>query len=136
MRDGPEVTCTAPSRNTAGSRKLRTRRDDANPQGARHLVSDHLSSHARAPIEQWLAAHPRVHPVPLPTGACWLNLQEGWWRRLRREAFAGQSFADAQQRDLATRVATEHLNARAAPWVWGRPPRPHRQLRRHFVYRF
>lgn len=27
-----------------------------------------------------------------------------------------------------------HLNHRAKPWVWGRPPRPHRQLRRRFVY--
>jgi hypothetical protein len=32
-------------------------------------------------------------------------------------------------------VATEHLNARAKPWVWGRPPPPHRTLRRRFVYR-
>ncbi len=77
-----------------------------------------------------------MHPVPIPTGACWLNLQDGWWRLFRRAAFAGQSFADAKELDLATRVATEHLNARAKPWIWGRPPPPHRALRRHFVYYF
>jgi hypothetical protein len=54
---------------------------------------------------------------------------------LRREAFAGPSFADAQEIDQATQVATQQLNARAKPWVWGRPPPPHRRLRRHFVYR-
>ena len=138
VRDGPELTCTAPSRTTRGDRKLLTRLDAAHPAGELNLVSDHLSrptSPTSGPIQQWLGQHPRMHPVPLPTGACWLNLQEGWWRLFRREAFAGQSFADANEIELATRVATEHLNARAKPWVWGRPPPPHRQLRRSFVYR-
>jgi hypothetical protein len=135
VRDGQELTFTAPSRNTIGYLKLLNAVEQANPEGELQLVSDNLSSHTSGPIREWLAAHPRVHPVPIPTGACWLNLQEGWWRLFRREAFAGQSFADAQEIDQATRVATAHLNARAHPWVWGRPPRQHRQLRRRFVYR-
>jgi transposase len=134
VRDGQEVTFTAPSRNTVGYLTLLKQIDEANPDGELHLVSDNLSSHTSAPIQEWLAQHPRVHPVPIPTGACWLNLQEGWWRLFRREAFAGQSFADAKEIDLATRVATEHLNARAKPWVWGRPPPPQRTLRRRFIY--
>ena len=137
VRDGHALTCTAPSRNTVGYLTLLTlltRLDAANPEGELHLVSDNLSSHTSAPIQEWLGQHPRVHPVPIPTGACWLNLQEGWWRLFRREAFAGQSFADAEEIDLATRVATDHLNARAKPWVWGRPPPPQRTLRRRFVY--
>jgi transposase len=135
VRDGHEVTFSAPSRNTVGYLKLLKQLDEANPDGDLHLVSDNLSRHTSGPIQEWLGQHPRVHPVPIPTGACWLNLQEGWWRLFRREAFAGQSFADAKEIDLATRVATEHLNARAHPWVWGRPPRPQRTLRRCFVYR-
>ena len=135
VRDGQELTFTAPARNTVGYLQLLQAIDAADPDGDLHLVSDHLSSHTSGPIQQWLAVHPRVHPVPLPTGACWLNLQEGWWRLFRREAFAGQDFADAREIDQATRVATAHLNARASPWVWGRPPRPHRQLRRCFIYR-
>ena len=142
VRDGPELTCTAPSRTTRGDRKLLTRLDAAHPAGELNLVSDHLSrptSPTSGPIQQWLGQHPRVHPVPLPTGACWLNLQEGGWRLFRREAFAGQSFAgqsfaDAKAIDLATRGATEHLTARAKPWIWGRPPPAHRVLRRRFVY--
>ena len=35
---------------------------------------------------------------------------------------------------LAVRVATFQLNARARPWIWGRPPPPHRQFPRRFVY--
>ncbi len=134
VRDGHELTFTAPSRNTPGYLRLLELVHAANPDGELNLISDNLSSHTSAPIQQWLAAHPRVHPVPIPTGACWLNMQEGWWRLFRREAFAGQSFADAKEIDQTTCVATQHLNARAHPWVWGRPARPHRTLRRRFVY--
>jgi len=135
VRAGQELTGTAPARNTAGSLMLLTAVAHANPQGDLHLSADHLSRPTSGPIQDWLAAHPRVPPVPIPAGACWLNLQEGWWRLFRREALAGQDFADAKEIDQATRVATAHRNARASPWVWGRPPRPHRQLRRCFVYR-
>src|SRR5947208_10013496 len=33
----------------------------------------------------------------IPKGACWLNLQEGWWRIFRRQALAGQDFADPDE---------------------------------------
>jgi hypothetical protein len=78
--------------------------------------------------------HPRIGHAFIPTKACWLNLQEGWWRLFRRSALAGQTFADPEQIDQATKLATAGLNARARPWIWGRPPRPHRTLRRKFVY--
>ena len=42
---------------------------------------------------------------------------------------------DADEIATATRVATQQLNRRARPWVWGRPPRPPRHHRRVFVYR-
>jgi hypothetical protein len=134
VRDGHEVTLTARARNTVGYLALLNAVEQDNPAGDLSLITDNLSSHKSPPIQQWLEAHPRVHQVFLPTGACWLNRQEGWWRLFRREALAGQDFADARAIDQATRVATAHLNARASPWVWGRPPRPHRLLRRRFVY--
>jgi DDE superfamily endonuclease len=74
VRDGQELTFTAPSRNTVGYLTLLTAIEHANPQGDLHLIADNLSSHTSGPIQQWLAVHPRVHPVPIPTGACWLNL--------------------------------------------------------------
>lgn len=134
-RDGQALTLTAPARNTVGFRRLLAAIDAANPEGDLYLIADNLSSHKSAPIQAWLAEHPRVQVVPLPTGACWLNLIEGWWRLFRREALAGQSFADRTELATATHLATTHLNRRAKPWVWGRPPRRHRQLRRCFVYR-
>jgi hypothetical protein len=72
--------------------------------------------------------------VFIPKAACWLNLQEGWWRLFRRHALAGQTFADRAEIAHATTVATAQLNTRAKPWIWGRPPPPTRKLRRKFVY--
>ncbi len=132
--DGQTLTQTAPSRNTAGFTSLLDAVDQDNPGGDLYLIADNLSSHSSAPIQEWLTAHPRVHIEPTPKGACWLNLIEGWWRIFRRNAFAGQSFADHTEIETATTLATRQLNNRAKPWVWGRPPRPHRQLRRRFVY--
>src|SRR5262249_3327254 len=118
VRDGQEVTFTAPSRNTAGYLKPLQQNDVANPEGELNLASENLSTHTSGPIQEWLGKPPRVHPVPIPTGACWLNLQEGWWRLFRR-SLARRSPASPSptpaELDLATRVATEHLNARAKP---------------------
>ena len=135
VRDGQALTLTTRSRNTAGYLELLEAIAAANPDGDRYLVSDNLSSHTRPPIQDWLAANPRVHHVFIPVGACWLNVQEAWWRIFRRAAFAGQTFADGEEIARATAVATEQLNARAKPWIWGRPQRPPRVLRHAFVYR-
>ena len=44
-------------------------------------------------------------------------------RLFRRDALAGQSFADADEIEQATRITTAQLNARAKPWVWVGLPR-------------
>src|SRR5262249_43909995 len=75
-RDGQALTFTAPARNTAGYLRLLDAVDGANPDGDLYLIADNLSSHKSAPIRDWFAAHPRVHHEFIPTGACWLNLQE------------------------------------------------------------
>ena len=98
------------------------------------MITDNLSSHHSLTTRAWLAAHPRIEQVFIPKGACWLNLQEAWWRIFRRHALAGQTFADPGEIAQATEVATAQLNARARPWVWGRPPPPPRPRRRRFTY--
>ena len=134
VRDGQALTLTARSRNTGGYLQLLDAAAAANPVGDLYLITDNLASHTSPPIQDWLATHPRVQQVLIPKGACWLNLQEGWWRVFRREALAGHTVADADEIDQATRMATQQLNRRAKPWIWGRPPPPKRHLRRHFVY--
>lgn len=134
IRDGTEVTFCAPRRNTAGWLRLLQEIARTNPRGQVYVVADNLSSHTSWPVRRWLLHHRRIHQVFIPVGACWLNLAEGWWRLFRKEALAGQTFADAVEIDHATALATAQLNARARPWVWGRPPPPHRRSRRKLVY--
>jgi hypothetical protein len=98
------------------------------------LVQLHIvESISRETIRQVLAHNELTSSFP--TFACWLNLQEGWWRLFRRDAFAGQSFANPDEIELATRIATMQLNRWANPWVWGRPPKIRRHLHRLFSYR-
>ncbi|WP_343869249.1 transposase, partial [Dactylosporangium roseum] len=134
IRDGTEVTCCAPSRNSDGWIQLLAKIAGANPRGQIRVITDNLSSHCSGKVQRWLARHPRIQQVFIPKRACWLNMAEGWWRLLRRAAFAGQSFVDTDEIAHAVDVATAQLNTRAKPWIWGRPAPPTRTLRRKFVY--
>ena len=134
IRDGTEITCCTPSRNSEGWIRLLTEIARANPRGPIRVVTDNLGTHTSGKVRQWLARHPRIQQVYIPKKACWLNLQEGWWRLLRRAAFAGQTFADPDEIIHSVETATAHLNTHAKPWVWGRPAPPTRRLRRCFVY--
>lgn len=135
VRDGKELTRCAPARNSRHYIALLADIEAANPKGDLYLITDNLSSHNSLETRTWLEAHPRLHHVFIPTGACWLNFQEGWWRLFRHEAFAGQSVANQEEIDQARCVAPKQLNRRAHPWVWGRPPKTPRRRRRLFCYR-
>jgi hypothetical protein len=132
--DGHEITMTAPSRNSAHYQRFLQTVEEAHPGEDIVVVTDNLSSHHSVATRAWLEDHPRITHAFIPVGAAWLNLQEGWWRIFRKTALAGQSFADPIEIETATRLATAQLNARAKPWVWRRPPPPHRRLRRKFTY--
>ena len=98
------------------------------------MITDNLSSHHSMATRAWLAGHPRLEQVFIPKGACWLNLQEAWWRIFRRHALAGQTFVDPGEIAQATELATAQLNTRAKPWVWGRLQSLPRPRRRRFTY--
>jgi transposase len=134
VADGMEVTMTAASRNSVNYQKFLNLIEEANPDGDIYVVTDNLSSHNSRSTTEWLTGHRRILHVFIPTSACWLNMQEGWWRIFRKTALAGQSFADPEEITHATTVATRQLNTHARPWIWGRPAPPTRTLRRRFVY--
>jgi hypothetical protein len=134
--DGKELTRSAPAGNSQEYIALLAAIEADNPKGDLDLITDNLSSHNSLETRTPLEAHPRLHHVFIPTGACWLDIRgEGAARLFRHEAFAGQSFANPQEIDQARRVATKQLNRRAHPWVWGRPPKTPRRRRRLFCYR-
>jgi transposase len=135
VEDGKSLTFTSRSRNSKSYLKLLKKIERVITRGLIYLISDNLKIHDSALVREWLEGHPRIEHAFIPKGAAWLNLIEGWWRIFRRQAFAGQCFADSYEIDQATRVATRQLNRKASPWVWGRPAKPPRHRRRTFVYR-
>ncbi|MFC9916728.1 transposase [Streptomyces sp. NPDC127197] len=134
VADGQEITMTAPSRNSGFYQQFLQMLEEANPSGDIYVITDDLSSHNSLSTRTWLEAHPRIKHVFIPVGACWLNLQEAWWRIFRKAALAGQTFVGPDEIAQATRLTTTQLNTRARPWIWGRPAPPTRYLRRRYVY--
>jgi transposase len=119
VEDGKSLTLTSRSRNSKSYLKLLEKIERAIPRGLIYLIADNLKIHDSALVRKWLEEHPRIEHAFIPKGAAWLNLIEGWWRVFRRQAFAGQCFADSYEIDLATRVATRQLNRKASPWGYG-----------------
>jgi hypothetical protein len=131
--DGQQVT--APSRNSIGYQRLLAAVEAANPAGTIMVITDNLSSHGSASTRSWLG-DPPPHPAHLhPQRGLLVEPAGGLVAAVSPRAFAGQSFASPEEITLATRVATCRLNARARPWVWGRPLPSSRHQRRVFVYR-
>jgi transposase InsO family protein len=68
------------------------------PKGLIYLVADNLKTHGSALVRGWLEEL-RIEHAFIPKGAAWLNLIEIWWRLFRRQAWAGQDFADGYEID-------------------------------------
>ena len=69
-----------------------------------HLIADNLSAHKTQRVEQFLAAHPRVHLHYTPTYSSWLNQVENWFARLSAMLSPAES-------SLRSRTWRANLNA-------------------------
>jgi hypothetical protein len=83
VADGQEQTMTALSRNSVNYQRFLGLVEQANPAGTIMVIADNLSSHHSVATREWLVDHPRIQHTFIPKGACWRNLQEGWWRSRR-----------------------------------------------------
>jgi hypothetical protein len=135
IRDGHAVTMCAERRNSLCYQNFLALLVAENSVGQIVVVTDNLSSHTSFSTREWLAEHPRIRQVFIPKNACWLNLQEPRWRMFRRQGLAGQELASGNDIRRVTEVATAQLNAKAKPWIWGRPPPPKRVYRLKMTYR-
>jgi DDE superfamily endonuclease len=135
IRDGHAVTMCADRRNSLCYQDFLQQLEADNPTGDIVVITDNLSSHTSVSTREWLTEHPRIRQVFIPKNACWLNLQEPWWRMSRRQGLAGQELANPADIHHATTVATAQLNAKAKPWIWGRPPPPKRAYKLTLTYR-
>jgi hypothetical protein len=134
VADGIAVTMCASSRNSVNYQEFLHLVEKTNPHGKIVVITDNLSSHNSVSTRGWLEGHRRIEHAFIPVGACWLNLQEPWWRIFRHHALAGNDFAEPADIAYVTANATAQLNQQAKPWIWGRPPPTPRRLRRRFIY--
>ncbi len=66
----------------------------------------------------WLAGPPCLKQVFIPKGARWLNLQEAWWRNLRRHPFTDPT-------EIAQATAQPNTTLRPGPGDGLATPAPH-----------
>jgi transposase len=82
-----------------------------------HLIADNLSAHKTKRVEQFLAAHPKVHLHYTPTYS-WLNQVENWFARIERDVIARGVFTSVK--DLARKLMRyiRHYNRAPRPIKW------------------
>jgi transposase len=105
------------------------------PDGEVYLIMDALPLHWTLDTMLWTWGHERFHVVPLPKAAAWLNLIEGFWKILTQRSLHGRTCDSTAAVAAVLHAGVADWNQSPTPFVWGRPPRPRRQLRRTYVYR-
>jgi hypothetical protein len=105
VRDGKELTRCAASRNSTNYIALLADIEADNATGDIFIITDNLSSHNSAQTRTWMAEHPRLQHVFIPTGACWLN---------RARKVGGASFAAMLWLDRALPIPTRLSKPRAS----------------------
>lgn len=134
-RSGKVLVETGPSRDTAAWLHFLDRLEAFAPGGDVFLIVDALPLHWSMDTMLWNWGHPRFHFVPLPKRAAWLNLIEGFWKILRQRALAGRACSSTAVIDQALQAGVADWNQRPTPFLWGRAPKPHRRLKRCYIYR-
>ena len=83
-----------------------------------HLIADNLSAHKTKRVEQFLAAHPKVHLHYTPTYSSWLNQVENWFAKIERDVIARVVFTSVT--DLARKLMRyiRHYNRAPKPIKW------------------
>lgn len=134
-RTGAVYVQTASTRDTAAWLHFLDGLEAFAPPGDAYLIVDNLPLHWSVNSMLWNWGHPRFHFVSLPKGAAWLNLIEGFWKILRQRALAGRACASTDALDSALHAGVSDWNRQPTPFLWGRPPKPQRLLKRQYVYR-
>jgi hypothetical protein len=134
-RTGAVLVETAATRNTAAWLRFLDSVEACAPLGEAYLIVDALPLQWSVDTMLWNGGHPRFHFVPLPKAAAWLNLIEGFWKILGQHALAGRDCRSPEEIDQALHAGVAEWNQHPTPFLWGRPPKPHRHLKRTYVYR-
>jgi hypothetical protein len=100
------------------------------PPGEASLIVDNRAWHWRVDTMLWHWGHPRFPFVSLPKAAAGLTLLEGASKILSQRALAGRVCSSTDDVDRAVHAGVSDWTRRPTPFLWGRPPKPRRQLKR------
>jgi hypothetical protein len=134
-RSGAVLVQAAATRDTAAWLEFLDALEAFTPPGEACLIVDALPLHGSVDTMLWNWGHQRFHFVPLPKRAAWLNLIEGFWKIPRQRARAGRACASPAVLDQALQAGVADWNQRPTPFLWGRPAKPQRCLKRCYTYR-
>jgi transposase len=87
-----------------------------------HVILDNSSTHSTPDVQDWLAAHPRVHFHFTPKGASWLNMVEAWFSVLTRKSVRRGSFETVRGLIRHIERYLAEWNAHPTPFVWTKEP--------------
>jgi len=90
-----------------------------------HVIADNLSAHKTAQVDEFLAAHPRVHLHFTPTYSSWLNQVELWFAKIERDVIARGVFTSVTdlKRKLMRYIRQYNKNAKPVKWKYFDPSR-------------
>jgi transposase len=83
-----------------------------------HLIADNLAAHKTKRVEQFLAAHPKVHLHYTPTYSSWLNQVENWFAKIERDVIARGAFTSVKDLARKLRRYIGHYNHAPKPIKW------------------
>src|SRR5712691_3898809 len=83
-----------------------------------HLIADNLSAHKTKRVEQFLAAHPKVHLHYTPTYSSWLNQVENWFAKIERDVIARGVFTSISNLRQKLMRYIRHYNRSPKPIKW------------------
>ena len=83
-----------------------------------HVILDNYGTHKHDKVQQWLAAHPRVHFHFVPTSASWLNLVELLFNELTARQLKRLAVSSVDDLIAAIKNYLDHRNEDPRPFVW------------------
>ena len=141
QRTGAVLVQTAATRDTAAWLRFLDSVEAFAPPGDAYLIVDALplrrcsGASTRCGGTGAIRASTSCHCPKRPPWMPWLNLIEGFWKILGQRALAGRHCTRTEAVDHAVHAGVADWNRHPTPFLWGRPPKPRRQLKRRHVYR-
>jgi len=83
-----------------------------------HLIVDNYSTHKHPKVKSWLKRHRRFHVHFTPTSSSWLNVVEGFFKKLSQKRLVRGVFRSVAELEQAIADFIDAHNRDPKPFVW------------------